>query len=223
MAENEKDFLNEPENAFEEVLIDVSSKYTGPCNLQDIEDMVKDMLSTLPRINRDKLRKEMNNMDVPIFQTPTTFDINAGLAKAQGYKDRLVEIYMIAQRDYKLRKRCVEMLFDAYNVVSKASSFDKRKGEATMKYPTLLLALEASGTFVEEVEQYLANLKSAADSISRQGSLIQTQVSLGEYRKRGTSGFNNESPINKSSDAEDWDYHTDSKKLKTNLDWDEIR
>lgn len=223
MADNEKDFLSEPENGFEEVLIDVSSKYTGPCSLQDIEDMVKDMLATLPRLNRDKLRKEMNNMDVPTFETPTTFDINTGLAKAQGYKDRLVEIYMIAQRDYKLRKRCVEMLFDAYNIVSKASSFDKRKGEATMKYPTLLLALEASETFVEEVEQYLANLKSASDSISRQGSLIQSQITLGEYRKRGSSGFNSEPPVNKGSEAEDWDYHTDSKKLKNALDWDEIR
>jgi len=218
-----EDFLNQPAQEFEEVLVEVSSKYSGPCSIQDLEDIVNNMLATLPRINRDKLRKEINDMEVPMFETPTTFDINNGLAKAQGYKDRLTEIYMIAQRDYKLRKRCVEMLFDAFNVVSKASSFDKRKGEATMKYPVLLLQLEASESFLDEVQQYMNNLKSASDSISRQGSLIQTQVSLGEYRKRGTSGFNNESPINKSSDAEDWDYHTDSKKLKTNLDWDEIR
>lgn len=213
-----EDFLNQPTQEFEEVLVEVSSKYNGPCNIQDLEDMVNNMLATLPRINRDKLRKEINNMEVPMFETPTTFDINNGLAKAQGYKDRLTEIYMIAQRDYKLRKRCVEMLFDAFNVVSKASSFDKRKGEATMKYPVLLLQLEASESFLEEVQQYLNNLKSASDSISRQGSLIQSQITLGEYRKRGP-----EVPVNKGSEAEDWDYHSDSKKLKNALDWDEIR
>lgn len=217
----EDDFLNEPIQEYEQTLEDVSAQYNGPCSITDIENLVTSMIATLPKINRNKLRQEMDNMHVPIFETPTTFDINNGLAKSQGYKDRLVEIYMIAQRDYKLRKRCVEMLFDAYNIVSKASSADKRKGEATMKYPTLLLCLQASETFMEEVQQYMNNLKSAGESISRQGSILQNQISLGEYRKRGPN-FNNDVPTNKTSEAEDWDYHTDSKKLKTNLDWDEI-
>lgn len=220
MAGNNEDFLTQPAQEYEEVLVEVSDKYTGPCSLQDIEDLVKQMLSTLPRINRDKLRKEMVNMDVPVFETPTTFDINNGLAKAQGYKDRLVEIYMIAQRDYKLRKRCVEMLFDAYNVISKASSFDKRKGEATMKYPTLLLQLEASETFLEEVEQFMANLKTAGDSISRQGSLIQSQIVIGEYSHRK----NSEQYIkNTNCQAEEIDYHSGVKKIKTDLDWGDIK
>jgi hypothetical protein len=204
----------QPKDNFEDVLTEVSDKYTGPCTIQDIEDMVKAMLATLPKIDRDKLREEMSKMDVPTFQTPTTFDINKGLAVAQAYKDRLVEIYMNAQRDYKLRKRCLDMLFDAYNVISKGASADKRKGEATMKYPIMLLNLEASETFMEEIEQIMANIKSAWDSISRQGSIIQSQIQLGEYRKRVPDMQSN------GSSAEEIDYKSGAPKI--GMEWGEL-
>lgn len=216
----EDDFLNQPAEEYEQTLADVSSKYNGPCSINDIEDMVKSMLATLPRINRDKLRKEMNNMNVPVFETPTTFDLNAGLAKVQGYKDRLVEIYMIAQRDYKLRKRCVEMLFDAFNVISKGASVDKRRGECIMKYPTLVLNVQASETFVEEIEQYLANFKSVGEVISRQITVMSMQLQLGEYSSR--KGAKEYLKNNNNVQAEEIDYHSGVKKIKNDMEWGDI-
>ena len=210
------DILIQPETDFENSIDDISSKYNGTCNITDLEKMVEEMLQTLPKLKRNELRKEMEEMEVPTSQAPTTFDINRGLSISQGYKDRLTEIHTMATREYKLRKRCVEMLFDANNIVSKASSADKRKGEATMKYPMMLIQMEASETFMKEVEQVLANIKSASDTISRQGSMIQSQIQLGEYRKKNPEDFNN-----LGNGAEEVkDYHSGAPKI--NIDWNNV-
>ncbi len=208
----EKDIKVESSQDFEETLSDISKKHDGKeCTLIDLEEIVKEMLSTLPKLNRDKLRKEMNDMYVEVHANPTTFDINEGLASSQGYRTRLTEIYNLAIRECKLRKRCVELLFSAVNVISNAKSKDKRDGEAVMKYPIHVLNLEASEIFLEEVNQIINNIRAVSDSVSRQGSMLQMQVQIGEYTRR-SSGDRSES----TSEAEELrgiDYKSGVKKL----------
>ena len=211
MAKDE-DFLVVPSSSTDDVIDSFSG--TNVNTLSDLEIMVNQIINSLPKLDKNKIRHEMENMKVDTYQAPTTFDINAGLATAQGYRDRLTEIYTIALNEYKVRKRCVDMLFDANNLLSKASSADKRKGEATMKYPTYLLQMEISENFMKEVEQMLANMKSITETISRQGSMISAQISLGEYTKRAAKIGNNEA-------EEALDYH--SQVPKANIDWDDIR
>lgn len=215
MADN--DILLQSSNDFEEVIESVSNQNQNQslCTMEELEKMVNDMIATLPKLNRNEIRIEMNKMRVPTYEAPTTFDINKGLAVSQAYKDRLTEIFTLAQREYRLRKRCVEMLFDATNLISKASSSDKRKGEATMKYPMMIIQLEACETFMKEIEQILANIKSAADAISRQGSIIQSQIQLGEYRKKNPEDFNNMGQAEEGND-----YHSGAPRI--NVDWDEV-
>ena len=211
MAKDE-DFLIKPTETTDEVIENFSGSNVN--NLSDLEIMVNQIIKSLPKLDKNKIRQEMENMTVDTYQAPTTFDINAGLAMAQGYRDRLTEIYTIALNEYKVRKRCVDMLFDANNLLSKASSADKRKGEATMKYPTHLLQLELSENFMKEVEQMLSNMKSVTETISRQGSMISAQISLGEYTKRANKIGNGEV-------EEKLDYH--SQVPKANIEWDDIR
>lgn len=160
----------------------------GLHQLSDVERMVNQLLSSLPKINKNAWREEMEQMIVPIQENPTTYDINEGLSKTQGYKDRLSEMLLYAQREYRLRKRCLEMLFDAVNLISKASSADKRRGEASMRYPTMLLQVENSEIFLKEIESIYNNIKSSSDAISRQASVIGMQISLGERRQSNPHG-----------------------------------
>ncbi|AEO93635.1 gp376 [Bacillus phage G] len=183
----EEDILNQPEKDFETILNEKSTASNASSSLKDLEGMIQDILSTLPNLNREKLRREMQRMTVKLEDNPTTSQLNEGLSHAQGYKDRLSEIYTYALREYKTRNRCMEMLFDAVNYVSNAKSADKRKGEATMLYPMLIIQREAAETFMKEVEHVLQNIKSAHDSISRQVSIAQIQVQLGEFRRGETN------------------------------------
>ena len=198
----EKDLLEGSDSAYEDELTQVTQDDTARTNdflsLVELETYVYRLLGALPKLNHNVLRHEMQNMNVPVKQTPHTADLNQGLALAQGYKDRLSEIYISAMREYKTRDRLMEMLFDAYNTTSKASSADKRKGEASLRYAVRLFQLQAAENFLKEVEHILANVKSAMDGISRQISLFDLQLKLGDVRRgRGN-------PAEESSGELDW-------------------
>ena len=181
-------FKSIPEISFEETI----ESYKGNnVSMADIENISNNIIKSLPVLDRNKLREEMQNMIVNIPEAPTTFDINQGLALSQAYRDRLTEIYIDIMKEVKIRKRCLEMLFDANNLISKASSADKRKGEATLKYPMQILQFESADAFLKEVEQILNNMKSTFDTFSRAGSILALQVQLGEYKGNGNKNFDN--------------------------------
>lgn len=194
-----EDFSELPKTDFEEMLNEKVQTSNTAASLKDLEGTINDILSTIPRLNRQKIRQEMEKMTVRLQDNPTTLDLNEGLSKAQGYKDRLGEIYTFALREYKTRNRCIEMLFDAVNYVSNGKSADKRKGEATMLYPMHIIQREAAETFLKEVEHIIQNIKSAHDSISRQVSIAQIQVQLGEFRRGETNDYMQ--PVKQTNDS----------------------
>ena len=149
--------INQPAKIdYEDQLNNIDNKYNkGTCNLNDIENIARDMLFAIPKLNRNQLREEMMLMHVDIYLDPTTFNINEGLAKAQAYRERLSGILALADREYNTRTKVFEMLVMAHNVVSKATSADKRKGEAMIKYVTQYIQLEAAETFRNEVKTHL--------------------------------------------------------------------
>ena len=59
--------------------------------------------------------------------------------KVQQYKNRLSEIASMVEHEYMTRKRVNDILFDANQAVSQQSSADKRRGDATLRFPILLL------------------------------------------------------------------------------------
>lgn len=166
------------------MLPDILDKNANKQNLDitDLEKLTKEIIDNLTPVDTASLMAEMTQMTVEVQENPTTFDINKGLAITQGYKDRLAEIYMIAYENYAMRKRCLEMLVDANNLISKGSSADKRKGEATLKYAMQFLNYEYAASFLKQVEQSMTNMKSKMDMFSRQGSMLSLQSQLGEYK-----------------------------------------
>ena len=157
-------------------------------SVENIEKIVDNIIASLPIKDKQTLREEMQQMRISVPENPTTFEITEGLAKSQAYRDRLSQIYIDANNDKKMRQRCLEMLCDVNNVVSKASSVDKRKGEATLKYPSYFLSYELSAVFLAEVEMNLKNMENIFNTFSRQASVMQLQVQLGEYKGNKPSG-----------------------------------
>lgn len=158
--------------------------------IDEMENYAKQIVNSLPKIDRDAWREEMLNMTVEISSVPTTASINQGLSLSQGYRERLSEMLLLAQREARIRRRCSDMLLDMVNSTSKASSADKRRAEYTGKYPYMVIQTEIAETFVKEIEQVYNNMKSNTDALSRQVSIMQLQLSLGEIRGTGSNGGN---------------------------------
>jgi hypothetical protein len=193
-----KDYKEIPEKNYEEIIEETS--FTN-ASMADIERLTENIIAGLPKLDKYAIRKEIEQMVVNVSESPTTFDINQGLALSQAYRDRLTEIYLKITKEVKIRKRCIEMLFDANNFISKASSADKRKGEASLKYPMQLFQYENASAFMIEIEQVLNNMKTVFETISRQGSMLSLQVQLGEYKKKNTTSLFDE--INDENGAEE--------------------
>jgi hypothetical protein len=210
------DILQQPEQSLDDTITALDDAGNTNCSITDIENLVNSLLKSLPKLNRNAIRYEMSEMIVNVEKNPTTYDINEGLALAQGYRDRLSELVNAATAEYKVRKRCLEMLFDAVNLISKASSADKRKGEATMKYPTMVMQVEAAELFVKEIEMIHANIKATADSISRQASVIGMQIQLGERRQSNPGGTD----VIPQSNAEEVTRKGSGKGSNKEVDWD---
>ena len=188
---NKKDIISLPASNQETKMDELENKYGhGTCSVTDIENMAQEMLSTLPRLNRNILRDEMDAMHVNVYVEPTTFNINEGLAKAQGYRERLTGILALAEREVNVRSKVLDMLSMANTTLSKASSADKRKGEALLKYATQFIYLEAAETFRNEVQMFLNNMKATSETISRQASVIQAQITLGEIHRKAEETLN---------------------------------
>lgn len=170
---------------YQETLASLDDEYgSKDCSFGDVEDIGKTIISTLKPMNINELRKEIESMHVEIFDNPTTFQLLDAMSKVQEYKSRVSEILNNVEHEYLIRKRVNDMLFDANQAVSKQSSADKRRGEATIRYPMLLLQFENINSFRTEVNNIMNNMRSIGDTVSRQASIISMQITLGEYRKK---------------------------------------
>ena len=171
--------------SYEETMEDIEQEYADnhATTFNDVESIANRVLASMKKLEYGKLRNEMSNMNVDIYPNPTTFQLLESLAKVQGYKTRLAEISNDVEHEYN------DMLFDANQAVSKQSSADKRKGEAVIRYPVQIMQFETINSFRIEVNNYIKNMQSMGEMLSRQASLIQMQLSLGEYRKKVPNEF----------------------------------
>ncbi len=199
----EGDLLTNPSRDFEEIIIEVSSSQPIK-TMVDLERVVNSIVASVPKINKTALRREMENMNVKLSGNPTTKDLNEGLALAQSYKDRLAEIYTVALREFKTLERCVDMLCNAFIATeANGKNSEARQGQAGMRYVAIIWQLQSAENFLKEVEHVLNNIKSAHESVSRQVSIAQIQLQLGEIR-RGANFSEAEEVRPKNSDV-DWE------------------
>lgn len=196
--------------SFLETLEELDEEYGNKnCSFAEVENIGKAMLASLPKLDFDKYRAEMDKMHVDVFENPTTFQLTEAMAKVQEYKNRLAEIMTVVEHEYITRKRVNDILFDANQAVSKQSSADKRKGEATLRFPTLLLKFSNIESFRYEVTNIMNNMRSIGDTISRQTTVMQMQINLGEYRKKHPE------ELKSHGEAEDgWDYKSGASELE---------
>lgn len=190
MEIDDKDLIPKKTSSQKTTLDKLDDEYGDKnCSFAEVEQIGKAMIAALPKINFNKIRNEMEHMQVDVYENPTTFQITESMAKVQQYKNRLSEIASMVEHEYMTRKRVNDILFDANQAVSKQSSADKRRGEATLRFPILLLRFTDIESFRYEVTSKMNNLRSIGDTISRQASVMQMQITLGEYRKKTPQEF----------------------------------
>ena len=174
-----------------------------------------------PDFDMDKMRDELNNMIVPMFENKiVSLDaINDKLQKVQAYRNRVVEIRLVFLKNYTFRKKALKRLEDNLMKCSKEKSVDKRAGEISVHLGDLEREFDVIDDFYKSVEMVFDNLNHTQDVISRMITCIQERNKRVE---RGEEPY--ETPVSETEEFMPRVSNGEKKKSKSpgSLDWEDI-
>jgi hypothetical protein len=173
----------------------VGSDY--PESYKQIVNRFLAMYSTLPLINYDELHAEVAHLNVDSSPTPTLQLINLKLQKIQASKDRLAEIYQEVIRCYTFKKRAVNIISEAWSKFAEGSSQDKRKSDSAFRLSEFHADLAQIEALYNVCDHVLRNLDSQSQAISRQITIIQSQLKMFDIGRGALPDFDfNKSSLN---------------------------
>ena len=149
-----------------------------PLEFQYIVDRFLEVYKTLPFIDYEEYSKELSLLSTKQVPTTTLQMINSQLQKVQSCKDRLAEIYQDVIKSYSFKKRAVNILSDAWGKFASGSSSDKRKSDSAYRLSEFYLDLARIEALNGECDHVLKNLDSLNNNLSRQITIIQSQLKL---------------------------------------------
>lgn len=149
-----------------------------PVEFKNIVERFIAIYKTLPEIDYDEVSRELSTLSIKQTPTSTLQMINLHLQKVQACKDRLAEIYQDVVKCYSFKKRAVNILSDAWGKFSSGGSADKRKSDCAYRLSEFFLDLARIEALNNECEHVLKNLDSLNNNLSRQITIIQSQLKL---------------------------------------------
>ena len=168
-----------------------------PKDYKYVVDRFLAMYSTLPEMDYDAIHKEISELNVDSSPTPTLQLINLKLQRVQASKDRLAEIYQEVIRCYTFKKRAVNVLSESWNKFAEGSSADKRKSDSAFRLSEFHADLAQVESLYNVCEHILRNLDSQSNSISRQITIIQSQLKMFDMGRGALPDFDfNKSSLN---------------------------
>jgi hypothetical protein len=200
-----------PDNNLPKIIGEVPKEY------KDMVDRFIDMYQDLPLINYNDLYSELADLNVDSRPTPTLQLINLKLQKVQASKDRLAEIFQEVIRCYTFKKRAVNILSESWNKFAEGTSADKRKSDSSFKLSEFHADLAKIESLYNVCEHILRNLDSQSNSISRQITIIQSQLKMFDMGRGSLPDFD----FNQSSLNEGFESLGDNIESKNIVDFDE--
>lgn len=127
-----------------------------------------------------KTKEYINSREVEYKEFPSPKDLSWSIAKIQAIKDHFCLIKADADRNYNIRKKIYDLLFDAYVSISDQKSSDKRKGEASMRLYEFSIGCTEAEAFCSYCKHIFENLDSQHKTFSRQIACLDIAQKIGD-------------------------------------------
>lgn len=151
----------------------------------------------LPKLDYNAIHAELASLNADSGPTPTLQLINLKLQKIQAYKDRLEEIHNKVVRAYYFKKRAVSVMTEAWGNFADGTSADKRKAEAAFRLSDFHADFAQTEALYYVCENVLKNLDSQSMTVSRQITVIQSQLKMFDMGRGALPDFDfNKSSLN---------------------------
>lgn len=155
----------------------------GRDEFHELVDSIHRVISSLPNLNYDELHTELRESDylhIPISADPSLDELSAAALKVQTAKDRVGQILLDAERNFKILKHYSKAIYIAWIRLSGDSSQDRRESDATTRTWDFAGEAVQAETLYSASRAVLDNLKDKWDTISRNVSIIELRLKLGE-------------------------------------------
>ena len=156
----------------------------GRSEFQELVDNIHKAMASLPNLNYDELHTELRESDylhIPISADPSLDELSAAALKVQTAKDRVGQILLDAERNYKILKHYSKAIYIAWIRLSGDASQDRRESYATTRTWDFAGEAAQAETLYSASRAVLDNLKDKWDTISRNVSIIELRLKLGEF------------------------------------------
>lgn len=173
----------------------------GRGEFQQLVDSIHSVMKSLPDLDYDALHTELRDSDylhIPISADPSLDELSAAAVKVQSAKDRVSQIMLDAERNSKIMKHYSKAIYAAWIRLSGDGSQDRRESDATTRTWDFAGEAAEADALYGACRSVLDNLKDKWDTISRNVSIIELRLKLGEWGgsnptdRLGRSSFTNE-------------------------------
>lgn len=158
----------------------------------------------LPSLDYDAIYAELCDLSVVCRPSPSLQVINSEIAKVQGTKDRVSEIYVDVSRNYFFKKRAVDILTESWGRFTTEKNAEKRKGDCAFRLSSFELDFARVESLFKAVIHIIKNLDSLHDGLSRRITVYQSLLKLHDMGRGGLPNFDFKGgPFSASDEADD--------------------
>jgi len=133
------------------------------------------------RMNYENFYRELKDCTIELEECPTPDQINVQIARVQALKDRVASMLIDAIRNVRLLEKIYELKYDELIIGREEKSKEQREAAVHQKIRKQLDEFKEAEDYLEVVRQVYDNLISANENISRQVTVLQEQLKLGEF------------------------------------------
>jgi hypothetical protein len=133
----------------------------------------------LKKLDYDALYDEMAHLNVPAVGSASVHVLADQIGKVQALKDRMSEILVDVEREFRVKKRCADILSEGWQKFASGSAVDK-KADATLRLSEFKDAAGDAECLYKTAMRIMTNLDDKQSSLSRQVTIYQILQRMGD-------------------------------------------
>lgn len=161
-----------------------------PDDFNLVVKMAQSSIIGLKQLDYDALYSEMAHLNIPAVESSSIHVLASQIGQVQALKDRMSEILIDTDREFRVKKRCADMLQEGWQKFSSETATDKRKADAVLRMSAFIESASDAECLYKTAMRIMTNLDDKQSGLSRQVSVYQILQKMGDAF-RGTPGSDN--------------------------------
>ena len=151
-----------------------------PADFDAVVKTAQAAIIELKELDYEALYDEMAHLSIPAVESSSVHVLADMIGKVQALKDRMSEILIDVDREFRVKKRCADLLSEGWQKFSPEQATDKRKADAMLRMSAFAAAASEAECLYKTAMRIMTNLDDKQSSLSRQVTVYQILQKMGD-------------------------------------------